>query len=88
MLRRTGKQCFTESLAAGPGLVSQCMGFKTKHSGISLLGTEIWIEDRAETNGPERIIKSARVGMNFEGPYKMIPWRFRIKNSQYTSKAK
>lgn len=86
LLRRNVKKN-TPSLAAGPGLVSQCMGFTTKHTGISLLGNRIWLEDGAAVPAKE-IIESPRVGMNFSGPYKLIPWRFRIKNSPYTSKAK
>ncbi len=74
-------------IGAGPGLVSQCLGFTTKDTGISLLENTIWIKD-AEPISNKNIISSARVGMNFEGPYKLIPWRFRIKNSPFTSKAK
>lgn len=88
MLARTGKKKFTENLAAGPGLVSQCLGFKTNHTGESLLGNKIWIDDRGKSLKKSEIIESARVGMNFEGPYKLIPWRFRIKNSKFTSRAK
>lgn len=88
MLARTGKKKFSENLAAGPGLVSQCLGFKTIHTGESLLEKNIWIEDRGLRISKHDIIESPRVGMNFEGPYKLIPWRFRIKNSKFTSKAK
>ena len=87
MLSRRKIKQYNNSLAAGPGLVAQCLGFTTKHTGISLLENTIWIED-AETIVNKNIISSARVGMNFEGPYKLIPWRFRIKNSPFTSKAK
>jgi len=88
MLKRTGKKIFNPSLAAGPGLVSQCLGFKTNHTGESLLGSRIWIEDRGNRITKKDIVASARVGMNFEGSYKMIPWRFRIRNSKFTSPAK
>lgn len=87
MMKRRNVKKMNEGLGAGPGLVSQCLGFTTKHTGISLLENKIWIED-AKTLAPKNIIESARVGMNFEGPYKLIPWRFRIKNSLFSSKAK
>ncbi len=87
MLKRRKLASMFKGLAAGPGLVAQCLGFTTKHSGLSLEGNNIWIDD-AEPIAPKNIIASARVGMNFEGPYKLIPWRFRIKNSPFTSKAK
>lgn len=87
MLKRRGVEKFTPQLGAGPGLVSQCLGLTTKHNGLSLMGQEIRI-CKGESINPEQIVASPRVGMNFTGPYKLIPWRFRIANSPFTSKAK
>ena len=87
ILKRMGRKHFDETIGAGPGLAAQCLGLTTKHTGISLLGNRIWIEEGKRIEKHE-IIESARVGMNFDGPYKLIPWRFRIKNSKFTSKAK
>ncbi|MFN0276025.1 MAG: DNA-3-methyladenine glycosylase [Chitinophagales bacterium] len=87
ILKRRNKKSADFRLGAGPGLVSACLGFTTKHTGISLLSDTIWIES-AENIQEKNIIKSPRVGMNFEGKYKLIPWRFRIKNSCFTSRAK
>ncbi len=88
MLQRTGRKKFDHSLGAGPGLVSQCFGFNTQHTGLSLISDEIWLEDAVEKIAKQSIIASARVGMNFEGHYKTVRWRFRIKNSAFTSKAR
>lgn len=87
MMKRCGTGKMHAGLAAGPGLVSKCFGFTTKHTGTSLLNNKIWIEEYQDI-AEDDILKSARVGMNFEGEYKLIPWRFRIKNSIFTSKAK
>jgi DNA-3-methyladenine glycosylase len=87
ILKRRNKKSADASLGAGPGLVSACLGFTTKHTGVSLLSNSIWVED-AENISQKNIVESARVGMTFEGKYKSIPWRFRIKNSPFTSKAK
>lgn len=87
MLKRRGLSDSTPQLAAGPGLVAQCLGLTTKHSGLSLFGEHIWITD-APVLPDNDIIAGARVGMNFSGPYKTIPWRFRIKGSPNTSKAR
>ena len=87
ILERRNLNSVNNGIGAGPGLVSQCLGFTTNDTGISLLENTIWIED-AEPIANKNIISSARVGMNFDGPYKLIPWRFRIKNSPFTSKAK
>jgi len=87
MLERRNIKNPTHELAAGPGLAAQCLGLTTKHNGISLNDDKIHIYD-ANPISPDNIIVSPRVGMNFEGPYKLIPWRFRILNSHFTSKAK
>lgn len=87
MQQRRGKSIALSALAAGPGLVSVCLGLTTKHTGISLMGDTIWIED-APAIHDKQIVSSARVGMNFSGPYKTIPWRFRILDSPFTSKAR
>lgn len=87
MLKRRNMSSYNSNIGAGPGLVTQCLGITTKHNGISLMGDKIQICDAAPIN-PEQIIASPRVGMNFNGPYKLIPYRFRILNSPFTSKAK
>lgn len=86
MIARRGKEVPISALGAGPGLVAACLGLTTKHTGISLLSDTIWIED-APAIADAQIISSARVGMHFSGPYKTIPWRFRILDSPFTSKA-
>jgi DNA-3-methyladenine glycosylase len=87
MLKRRNMTNYSNNIGAGPGLVTQCLGITTKHNGISLMGDKIKICDAPPIN-PEQIIASPRVGMNFNGPYKLIPYRFRILNSPFTSKAK
>lgn len=87
MLQRRDQKKFSPGLGAGPGLVSQCLGLTTKHTGISLLEDSIWITDAPQLPDAS-IISSPRVGMHFSGPYKTIPWRFRIAGSPFTSKAR
>ncbi len=87
IIKRRNKKKADSGLGAGPGLVSQCLGFTTKHTGLSLLEDTIRIEE-GEDIARKNIVESPRVGMHFEGPYKDIPWRFRIRNSPFTSKAK
>lgn len=73
-------------LGAGPGLVCSTMGINKEHNNISLIEETIWLEDRNEYIDSKDIICSARVGMNFSGPYKEIPWRFRIKGNRFCSR--
>lgn len=87
MLERRKQKTLTPGLGAGPGLAAQCLGFTTKHTGLSLMEDTVWIEVHTSIE-PSQIISSARVGMHFSGAYKTIPWRFRIADSLFTSKAR
>lgn len=72
-------------LCKGPGALSRAMGLNKRHNGISLQGDQIWIEDSAELKDDD-IIKTSRVGLNIDEPFKSIAWRFYIKGNIYISK--
>ncbi|WP_069661208.1 DNA-3-methyladenine glycosylase [Arcticibacter eurypsychrophilus] len=74
-----------KKLCKGPGALAKAMGLFKLHNGISLQSNKIWIEE-GEVVSPEQVVETARVGMNFEGIYKRIPWRFYIKENPYISK--
>jgi len=90
MLERRGMSRPERKLTAGPGALSQALGIRTGHSGISLLypGSPIWLEDRGEVVMEENIVASPRVGVGFAGECALWPWRFRITGSPWTSPAK
>jgi DNA-3-methyladenine glycosylase len=88
MLKRREKEKFDHSLAAGPGALGKALGITKALNGKDLRGNEVWIEDHHITIPEKDIIASPRVGMNFEGDYKVIPWRFRIRGNKFSSKAK
>ena len=73
-------------LCRGPGALAKALGLVKAHNGLNLLEDTIWIEDRNEVVDVGDIIASARVGMNFDGPYKTIPWRFYIKGNKNVSR--
>jgi DNA-3-methyladenine glycosylase len=73
-------------LCRGPGALAKALGLVKAHNGVNLLEDKIWIEDRSEVIDEGDIIASARVGMNFEGPYKTIPWRFYLRGNKNVSK--
>lgn len=77
-------------LTNGPGILSQAMGIFTEHSGLSLLNEqdEIWIEDHKETIADTNILASPRVGIDYAEECALWPWRFRIKDNDFTSNAK
>jgi DNA-3-methyladenine glycosylase len=68
--RRKGKM----PLAAGPGTVAQALGITTKHSGISLLGNKLWIEDHGLVF--DSIQAGPRIGVDYAGDDALLPYRF------------
>jgi DNA-3-methyladenine glycosylase len=73
-------------LCQGPGSLAKSLALTKVHNGLDLNGDIIWVEDTHSAYPDKDIIAAARVGMNFEGPYKNIPWRFLVKNNKYVSR--
>ena len=89
MQKRRGLNSMMPQLTAGPGAMSQALGITQAHYGVSLTtGKLIWLEDRGMQVSSENIIASPRVGIGYAGDDALLPWRFRIKNNRWTSKAK
>lgn len=73
-------------LCQGPGALAKALGLKKHFNGTDILGDEIWIEDSSKVYRDKEIVAAPRVGMNFEGPYKTIPWRFYVKANPFVSR--
>ncbi len=88
MLARRNMQRPARALTAGPGSMTKALGIHTKHSGASLLdpASLVWLEDRGDYLSSEDVIASPRVGVDYSGECAKWDWRFRIKNSAWTSK--
>jgi DNA-3-methyladenine glycosylase len=97
MLLRRGMEVLQPRLTAGPGALAQAMGITTLYSGIDLTeeASPIRVEDsgtRVEGQGTwvkeEHIIAGPRVGLSTAQEWTDTPWRFRVKNSIWTSRPK
>ena len=93
MLQRRNMSKLLPKLTAGPGILSRALGICTDHSGMSLMGNKIWIENNHPFNhlgGAEEydVISSPRVGCQYAGKDAHNPWRFRIKGNKWVSPAK
>lgn len=86
MLKRRRKTEVDRSLTGGPGSLSQALGLTLDHKGYSLMGPEMWVEDRGVKVPDKEIIASPRVGVDYAGEDAHLPWRFRLKNSKWTSR--
>lgn len=83
--KRRGLKKYNYKIATGPGCVGQAMGIDINHYGADLCSNVIWLEDAPKLKKNDVGI-SQRIGMNFDGPDKYLPWRFFIKNNQWVSK--
>ncbi len=90
MLERRNKEQITPNLTAGPGILSQAMGIHKKYTGTSLVQKDslIWIEDRGYEVDDRQILVGPRVGIDYAEECAGWPWRFRLKDSKWTSKTK
>lgn len=89
MMERRNINPVSYRLTAGPGMLSQALGITRDLYGLPLTtGEAIWLEDRGEEVDDKDVIASPRVGIDYAGADALLPWRFRIKSSPWTSKAK
>ena len=88
ILKRKNKNKIDYTLTSGPGALCKALGITKKENNISLTGSILWIEDHNILVKDTEIIKSPRVGVNYAEEDALLPWRFRIKNSKWTSPAK
>lgn len=86
MIGRRGKKKYDCRLASGPGAVAQALGICGRHSGVSLIGREIWLE-KGITVSPAMICASPRIGVSYAGKDACLPWRFYIRGNLHVSQA-
>ncbi len=85
MLERRQKIKVDRSLTGGPGALAQALGLSIKHNGLSLVGSEIWVQDNGTVVLDDDVVTSPRVGVDYAGDDALLPWRFRLKNNKFTS---
>ena len=89
MLTRRGLAEPVRALTAGPGVMSQALGITPALTGTLLTNDVLWIEDHGETIADENVQASARVGLAYAGAEAAgLPWRFRVRDSKWTSPAR
>ncbi len=76
MMKRRNTAMTGKSFSGGPGTVSQALGIHYTHSGISLAGNEIWLEDRGLSPASEEITAGPRIGVEYAGADAGLPYRF------------
>ncbi|MBA2368300.1 MAG: DNA-3-methyladenine glycosylase [Candidatus Protochlamydia sp.] len=88
MLERRKLSKLERRLTAGPGAAARALGITMDHNGLPLTGSRLWIQEGLKEILPENIIASPRVGIDYAKEDALLPWRFRLKASPWTSPAK
>lgn len=88
MLARRQMTKLAPRLTAGPGSLTKALAITKALDGSSLTSKSLWIEDRSIQVSKKDIIASRRVGIDYAEEHRDLPWRFRLINSHWTSKAK
>ncbi len=69
-----------KNLTGGPGTVCQALGIDRSHNGVDLTQSLIWIEDRGTLVLEEKIVTTARIGVDYAKEDATLPWRFLLEN--------
>ena len=85
MLERTGKGKLDHTLTRGPGNLTRALGLLTLHTGMSLLGGEVWIGDDGFRVPRSQIVATPRIGVDYAGEDAALPYRFFVKGNPYVS---
>lgn len=88
MLERRKKDKLSPLLTAGPGAMSEALGIKTLHNGMSLQSAELTIEDRDIIIPENKIAIATRVGVAYAQEDALLPYRFFVMGNKYVSKGK
>jgi DNA-3-methyladenine glycosylase len=88
MMERRGKIKTDRTLCGGPGALAAALALDKSDTGADLGGDTVWLEDRGITIKPAQIISSPRVGVAYAKEHALWPYRFRLKDSPWTSPAK
>ena len=81
ILERRSHKAVTKITSNGPGTLSTALGIKTLHSGVSLSGNLIWLEDRGMKFTRKDIITSPRIGVDYAGKDALLPYRYRLNEN-------
>ncbi|HEY5690939.1 MAG TPA: DNA-3-methyladenine glycosylase [Cyclobacteriaceae bacterium] len=85
MLKRM-KYDSISKITSGPGKLTKALGIDRRLNGKSLMGGEIWLEDRGIKFATNEIVSAKRIGIDYAGDDANLPWRFYVKGSEWISR--
>jgi len=85
MYARRGPAATAKNLLAGPGSLARALAIRTDHSGETLLGECIWIEDQGIQVASEAIDSGPRIGVDYAGEDAARPYRFAVSRAHHAA---
>lgn len=82
MEERRGMKALRKGFSSGPGTLSRALGIHHRHTGISLRGDTIWLEETGISIPGSKIEKGPRIGVDYAGKDALLPYRFWIEPEQ------
>ena len=83
MAKRRARPASSRDLTNGPGKLTQALAITGDDYGRDLCGDRFYLEDAALPLG--RIGRSARINVDYAGPWAAKPWRFYERGNRYVS---
>jgi DNA-3-methyladenine glycosylase len=84
MEKRIGRKYSGKGFTDGPGKISKALGIKIDHSGESLLGKIIWLEDWDNIIVNIDFSTGPRIGVGYAGKDALLPYRFLLTDKAIT----
>jgi DNA-3-methyladenine glycosylase len=72
------------NLTNGPGRLCMAMGITKAQHMLDVTVPPLYIKDELPV-ASEEIVETTRVGVEYAGEWKNLPWRFYIKGNKYVS---
>lgn len=76
MYSRMGGRRALNVLGTGPGRAAKILGIHYSHTGASLSGNKIWLEDKGVEVPEKAVTVTARIGVGYAGSDARLPYRF------------
>ncbi len=84
MAKRRGQQVKVGNLTNGPSKLCMAMGISKTQNKNDLTTPPLYIKDTSLVS-QDNIAETTRVGVDYSGEWKNMPWRFYIKDNKFIS---
>lgn len=82
MEQRRGWSAERRGFSSGPGTLSKALGIHHRHTGLSLMGETIWLEETGVRFPASKVKTGPRIGVDYAGKDALLPYRFWIDPEQ------